>query len=233
MQNSAITIILTIISAIGIGFLGLFLSWGKMLNMDYILLFILLGTIIFLFLVTRIQENNKGKYIIKSLGVMFSVVFFYPFTYGILVSSYKELFHMPKIKQYKNFQCKNAIIDSNDTIVMLKHGSSYMNEDYFYITRNTIHFQKDYAGNHPQTEYKLIKSYLPPNNKFKVIGKYGSNYLLESLSDNNLAWIWTLYFDIKLCSINENQDYSEFTKPRDVNETLIDVNLTGKKKIAF
>ena len=229
MHNWITIIILTIISAIGIGYFGLFLIWGKILNTDFILLFIFLGLVIFLFLITRIKEKSKGKFILKSLAV----IFFYPFAYGTLMVSYKELSHTPTLQKYKNFKCKNSIIDSNDSVIMLKHGSSYMNEDYFYITRNTIHFQKDYEENPPQTQYKLIKSYVPPDNKFKVIGKYGSNYLLKSLSDNKLAWVWTMYFDIKQCTINENQNYDDVKKPRDINETLIDVNLTGKKKIAF
>ncbi len=225
MQN----VIAIIITVIGIGYMGLFLVWGRLLNIDSILLFVFFGLAIFLFITSRGKEKHKNRHILESL----LFIFFYPLIYGICVATYKEYTHVPVLKKYKNFQCKNTIIDSNDTIVMLKHGSSYMNEDYFYITRNTIHFQKDFESDYPSTEYKLVKSYLPPHNKFKVIEKYGSNYLLESLSDNTLAWVWTMYFDIKQCTINENQDYDEIKKPRDINETLIDVNLTGKKKITF
>ena len=117
-----------------------------------------------------------------------------------------------KLYKYHNYPCENNIFKTVNKMALVVHGTSAMKESLYYITRNGLEEYHDYIENREWTPY-IEKKIYPIGSKFKVIGYYWpiveggyfptpSNvqyYLVQSIEDNNIAWIASFAFNSKEC----------------------------------
>ncbi len=160
-----------------------------------------------------ITINNKKC--IKISGANNMKLTFYIILSAILFSLIGcESHHLYK---YGEYPCKNKVFQHQSKLAWVHLGDSYMNDEFFYITRDTFEDYSNLVKNPHHTEYRIKKVY-PKYSKFKIIGYYagvtkpcwsrcGQAYLVESIKDNNIAWISNYALDSKECKLVEGNPF--------------------------
>ena len=121
--------------------------------------------------------------------------------------------------KYGEYPCKNRVFQHQSKTAWVHLGDSYMNGEFFYITRDTFEDYSNLVENPHHTKYRIKKVY-PKDSKFKIIGYYagvtqpcwsrcGQAYLVESVKDNNIAWIANYALDSKECKLVEGNPFRD------------------------
>lgn len=119
--------------------------------------------------------------------------------------------------QYEEYPCKDKVFEHKSKVAWLHLGDSYINDEFFYITKDSFEDYTNLEKNPHQTFYRIKKIY-PANSKFKVLGYYagvttpcwercGQAYLIQSAKDGNIAWISNYAFDSKECKLIEGNPF--------------------------
>jgi hypothetical protein len=119
--------------------------------------------------------------------------------------------------KYEEYPCKDKVFQHQSKVAWVHLGDSYMNGEFFYITRDTFEDYSNLVENPHHTKYR-IKNVYPENSEFKIIGYYagvttpcwsrcGQAYLVESVKDNNIAWIANYALDSKECKLVEDNPF--------------------------
>ena len=119
--------------------------------------------------------------------------------------------------KYEEYPCKDKVFQHQSKVAWVHLGDSYMNGEFFYITRDTFEDYSNLVKNPHHTKYKIKKVY-PENSEFKIIGYYagvttpcwsrcGQAYLVESVVDNNIAWIANYALDSQECKLVEDNPF--------------------------
>ena len=154
--------------------------------------------------------------------------------------------------EYEEYPCKDKVFQHQSKVALVRVGDSYMNDNFFYVTRNTFEDYSNLIKNPHHTIY-MIKKIYQKSSKFKVIGYYagvtnpcwsrcGQAYLVKSLEDGNIAWINNYAFDSKECKLVEGNPFRNNKHGFSVNgyglgknqEKTIDIGFfSGKSKKPF
>jgi hypothetical protein len=119
--------------------------------------------------------------------------------------------------KYEEYPCKDKVFELQSKAAWVHLGDSYMNGEFFYISRDTLEDYENLVENPHQTAFRIKKIY-PANSKFKVLGYYagvttpcwsrcGQAFLVQSVEDGNIAWIANYAFDSKECNLVEGNPF--------------------------
>ena len=199
-------------------YIGLFVTWGMLLSVETVMyIAIIIPVMLFALNIYSIiktsDQENKGKkdsillFISKNVLMMGGMMILLP----VAIFSWSSATDNPekslKLYRYYDYPCENVVFETVNKMALVAHGSSFMHEGAYFITRNTLEEYHDYLEHRGDTPY-IEKKIYPIGSKFKVIGYYmardfagfGQSYLVQSVEDNKtVAWIWNFNFDSKEC----------------------------------
>ncbi|UFH60330.1 hypothetical protein [Sulfurovum mangrovi] len=208
-------------------YLGMFMTWGRILSVGTVLnIAIIVPLLLFTFNIRSItktsDEESKDEkestplFIGKNLLMMGGMMILMPVAIFLWSSATDKPEQYLKLYRYYDYPCENTVFGTVNKMALVAHGSSFMHEGAYFITRNTLEEYHDYLEHRGNTPY-IEKKIYPIGSKFKVIGYYmardfagyDQSYLVQSVEDNKtVAWIWNFKFDSKEC---HPHFYSEHT----------------------
>ncbi len=227
-----------------ISYLTLIFAWGRILDVKTGFTFAIIIAISFFIFntyreVTKEKKDGRGNIFsfFKYLGSTFLVFFAFLLLVYAWHSITNNIEDSYKLYKYKNYPCEDIVFKTVNKMNLVAHNRSFMAEGAYFITRNTLEEHHSYLNNRGKTEY-IDKGEYPLGSEWKVVGFYnprGSTggileyFLVQSIKDNNIAWIASMDFDYQQCQPNfysyetRFHDYPMYKPDNNSTKELIDL----------
>lgn len=223
-----------------IGYFSLFLAWGRVLDVGTGLFVAALAGMAFFLIHATKELSSKGESgeikppslfnYFENIVLIFFAFLFLTIGWFILSNSIKDKY---KLYKYESYPCKDVVFKTVNKMNLVAHNRSYMAEGAYFITRNTLEEHQYYLDHRGNTEY-IDKGEYSVGSEWEILGfyqPYGSTggglkyFLVQSIEDNNTAWIASMNFDYQQCQPNFDS-YEKMYKPeRNAIREIVD--LTG------